>query len=180
MAQRPPYPVSSYYQQPSAQPGSAPVPIGQPQPYPGATHRPRPTTANHGPNHAPNGDTQAKPRQVLMAGGSMVALAALLITPNLGKDQVQESSPFTCVKLEQTQSLVSRDRLKALLETDLQAPKATVQELLKEPYCVMSPGKTEAGQPADREAYPLEFDPQTWLVVLYEGDRYAGYDFRFR
>jgi hypothetical protein len=117
---------------------------------------------------------------MLMVGGSMLALAALLITPNLGKDQGQESSPFTCVKLEQSQSLVSRDRLKALLETDLQAPKATVQELLKQPYCVMSPGKTEGGQPADREAYPLEFDPQTWLVVLYEGDRYAGYDFRFR
>ena len=169
MVQRPPYPVSSYYQRPQ-QPGPAPVPPGLPQPYSGATNRPRPA----------DGDPQAKPRQMLMAGGSMLALAALLITPNLGKDQGQESSPFTCVKLEQSQSLVSRDRLKALLETDLQAPKATVQELLKQPYCVMSPGKTEAGQPADREAYPLEFDPQTWLVVLYEGDRYAGYDFRFR
>ncbi len=178
MAPRPPYPVSSYYQQP--QPAPAPVPAGPPQPYPGAALRPRPTTANHGPNDAPAGDSQAKPRQMLMAGGSVVALAALLIAPNLGKDQVQESSPFACVKLEQTQSLVSRDQLKTLLDTDLQAPKATVQKLLKQPYCVMSPGKTEAGQPADREAYPLEFDPQTWLVVLYEGDRYAGYDFRFR
>ncbi|MGF1516878.1 MAG: hypothetical protein ACFCVB_03610 [Nodosilinea sp.] len=170
MAQRPPYPVSSYYQRPQSQPGPVPMPPGPSQPYPESTNRPQPTAAA-----AP-----AKPRQVLMAGGSVLALAALLITPNLGSDPVQESSPFTCVKLEQTQSLVSRDRLKALLETDLQAPKATVQELLKEPYCVMSPGKTEAGQPADREAYPLEFDPQTWLVVLYEGDRYVGYDFRFR
>lgn len=174
MVQRPPYSVSSHYQPapPSGYPPSAQAGLpgpAYPQPMP-----PRVTT------HAPVDQPKAKPRQVLMAGGSVLALAALLITPNLGSDQVQESSPFTCVKLEQTQSLVSRDQLKTLLETDLQAPKATVQELLKQPYCVMSPGKTEAGQPADREAYPLEFDPQTWLVVLYEGDRYAGYDFRFR
>ncbi|TVQ08136.1 MAG: hypothetical protein EA368_12495 [Leptolyngbya sp. DLM2.Bin27] len=115
-----------------------------------------------------------------MAGGAVLTLAALLVTANLGQEQVQESSPFTCVKIEQTQALVSRDRLKALLDIDLQAPKTQVQALLKEPYCVMAPGQTEAGQPADREAYPLEFDPQTWLVVLYAGDRYAGYDFRFR
>jgi hypothetical protein len=115
-----------------------------------------------------------------MAGGSVLALAALVITPKLNQAQMQEVEPFTCIKQEQTQALVSRDQLKKLLETDFQSPKATVQALLKQPYCVLSPGTTEAGQPADREAYPLEFDPQTWLVVLYEGDRYAGYDFRFR
>ncbi|NJP12002.1 MAG: hypothetical protein HC866_23115 [Leptolyngbyaceae cyanobacterium RU_5_1] len=29
-------------------------------------------------------------------------------------------------------------------------------------------------------AYPLAFDPQTWFIVLYEGDEYAGYSFSFR
>jgi hypothetical protein len=110
----------------------------------------------------------------------MLALAALVVTPKLNQTQVQEVEPFTCIKQEQAQALISRDQLRTLLATELQSPKATVQELLKQPYCVLSPGTTEAGQPADREAYPLEFDPQTWLVVLYEGDRYAGYDFRFR
>ncbi|WP_156119890.1 hypothetical protein [Leptolyngbya sp. KIOST-1] len=121
-----------------------------------------------------------QPRQVLVAGGSVLALAALLITPNLNQETAQEVEPFTCLRQEQPQALVSRDQVKKLLETDLQASKATVQEFLKAPYCVLSPGKTEAGLPADREAYPLEFDPQTWLVVLYDGDRYVGYDFRFR
>ncbi|OKH51195.1 hypothetical protein NIES30_00320 [Phormidium tenue NIES-30] len=115
-----------------------------------------------------------------MAGGSMLALAALLVSPNLDQAKVQEAEAFTCIRQEQPKALVSRDQIKKLLETELQAPKATVQEFLQMPYCVLSPGKTEAGLPADREAYPLEFDPQTWLVVLYEGDRYAGYDFRFR
>lgn len=110
----------------------------------------------------------------------MLALAALLIFPNLNQDQAPEAEAFTCIRQEQPKSLVSRDQLKKLLETDLQAPKATVQGFLNAPYCVLSPGKTEAGLPAEREAYPLEFDPQTWLVVLYDGDRYVGYDFRFR
>lgn len=170
MAQRPPYSVSSHYQPsppPGYQPPGEPLRPGYPQPLP------YPVSA------APR-TPQSKPRQAIMAGGAVLALAALLVIPGLGKDPVQEISPFTCIKIEQTQALVSRDRLKALLEIDLQAPKAKVQELLKEPYCVMAPGQTEAGQLADREAYPLEFDPQTWLVVIYEGNRYAGYDFRFR
>jgi hypothetical protein len=124
--------------------------------------------------------SRPQPRQVLVAGGSVLALAALLITPNLNQEQAQEAGAFTCIRQEQPKSLVSRDQVKKLLETELQATKVTVQEFLNAPYCVLSPGKTEAGLPAEREAYPLEFDPQTWLVVLYDGDRYVGYDFRFR
>jgi hypothetical protein len=37
-----------------------------------------------------------------------------------------------------------------------------------------------AGATSLREAYPLEFDPQTWLVLLYEGDQYTGYRFATR
>ncbi|WP_179228673.1 hypothetical protein [Leptolyngbya ohadii] len=31
---------------------------------------------------------------------------------------------------------------------------------------------------SERAVYPLAFDRQTWLVVLYEGEEYAGYQFR--
>ncbi len=188
MVQHSPYPVSSHYR-PAPQ-GSPPLPGPaqrhqvqhqvqhqqvQPAPGPYGAYPLRPS----GPvPHAPPARPQS--RQVLMAGGSMLALAALVITPQLKTSQVQPAEPFTCIKQENTKALASRDQLKSLLEIELQSPKSTVQSLLQQPYCVLSPGKTEAGQPADREAYPLEFDPQTWLVVLYEGDRYAGYDFRFR
>jgi hypothetical protein len=116
----------------------------------------------------------------MLVGGSMLALAAMVITPQLSQPQQAAVEPFTCIKQENPKAVISRDQLKALLDTGAEAARAQVRELLKAPYCVLSPGQTEAGQPADREAYPLEFDPQTWLVVLYEGDRYAGYDFRFR
>lgn len=110
----------------------------------------------------------------------MLALAALLITPNLNQDQALDAEPFTCIRQEQPQATVSRDQVKKLLETELQDSKATVQGFLNEPYCVLLPSQTEAGLSVEREAYPLEFDLQTWLVVLYDGDRYVGYDFRFR
>ncbi|MEA5447004.1 hypothetical protein VB780_00375 [Leptolyngbya sp. CCNP1308] len=184
MVQRSSYPVSAHYQPQPPQPQPVPpqpvnprsMPPRQVQPH---TYAPRPArrpVAGAFPD-------RPQPRQVLiggMAGGSMLALAALLISPNLDQTKVQDAEAFTCIRQEQPKAVVSRDQVKKLLETDLQAPKATVQEFLQTPYCVLSPGKTEAGLPADREAYPLEFDPQTWLVVLYEGDRYAGYDFRFR
>ena len=174
MDHRSPYSVSSHYR-PAPPPGHsqapAPGPAGAPLPYGG---------------YPAVGVTEAmapaspQSRQVLVVGGSMLALAALVITPRLNQSQVQEVEPFTCMRQEQPKALVSRDQIKTLLATELQTPKATVQGFLTPPDCVLSPGKTEAGLPADREAYPLEFDPQTWLVVLYEGDRYAGYDFRFR
>ncbi|WP_155523583.1 hypothetical protein [Nodosilinea nodulosa] len=180
MVQRSSYPVSSYYRPPVPPQGqlraSQSVP---PQAYPGP--RPYATPAARRPRAAGYADPRPQPRQVLVAGGSMLALAALLITPTLNRDQAQKvADPFTCIRQEQPQALVSRDQLKQLLDTNLQAPKAAIQEFLKAPYCVLSPGTTEAGLPAEREAYPLEFDPQTWLVVLYDGDRYVGYDFRFR
>jgi hypothetical protein len=175
----PPSPFHAPYSQGSYPPPQAPYP--QVSPFTGASYPapPRPAGASR-----PRGQS----RQVLL-GGSMLALAALVITPQINRapngtqsisTQGQSAASFTCFKQENPQALVSRDQVKKLLETDLQASRATVREALKTPYCVLSAGKTEAGEPADREAYPLEFDPDTWLVVLYEGDRYIGYDFRFR
>jgi hypothetical protein len=181
MDQRSPYQVSSHYRPPQGQPqgqalGRAGSPSAQPQPVP--TGHGYPSTRSYG-HDTDLGGTPLRPR-ALVAGGSMLALAALLITPNLSQDRAQEGSASTCIKIEQSKSLVSRDKLAKLLEIDAQATRTTVREILQEPYCVMAEGKTEAGTPAAREAYPLEFDPQTWLVVLYDGDRYTGYDFRFR
>jgi hypothetical protein len=189
-----PFPVSAHYRQPQGQPQGQPQPQSygaapgypppggqiQPQGYGQPMPIPHPQGVYAPPGQAAYRASQAKPRLGLMAGGSMLALAALVITPKLSQSQVEEAAPFTCIKQEQVTALVSRDQLKRLIETDLQTPKGTVREFLQQPYCVLSPGQTQAGQPADREAYPLEFDPQTWLVVLFEGDRYAGYDFRFR
>jgi len=51
--------------------------------------------------------------------------------------------------------------------------------VIAEPYCTLSPVEVREGVTAQREAYPLEFNPETWFVVLYEGEEYAGFDFSF-
>jgi len=75
--------------------------------------------------------------------------------------------------------VVSRQQLSQLLTVPEAASKQDLQTLLQSPYCqVAMPGAEQPSSLSD--AYPLEFDPQTWLIVTYEGDRYARYDFSFR
>ncbi|MFZ4640913.1 MAG: hypothetical protein ACOYMP_11015 [Nodosilinea sp.] len=119
-------------------------------------------------------------RAVVLASGSMLAAATLWLSPH--PTPVIDSQPLTgeCIKIEKIENALSRDRLKALLAVETPAPRATLQALLKDPYCVLKPTTDAQGGGTDRVAYPLEFDPHAWLVVIYQGDRYTGYDFRFR
>ncbi|MFM7469927.1 MAG: hypothetical protein ACKO5P_00210 [Nodosilinea sp.] len=119
-------------------------------------------------------------RAAVLAGGSMVAAAVLGLSPHPA--QMVDSQVMTgeCIKLEKIENSLSRDRLKALLGVQTPAPRATLQALLKVPYCVLKPTTDGQGVAIEREAYPLEFDPQTWVVITYQGDRYTGYDFLFR
>jgi hypothetical protein len=177
MAQHPRQSFSAHYrqQQTSAGPPRPPQSSQSHPPSPawaGDDDLPRPVYRPQRPRPAS--------RKALVAGSSMVALAALWITPNLNRLTTPRVSQDNCLKLEQVQNFVSRDRLKKLLEIEPQAAKATVQEVLKEPYCVLEPTTGQADGPVEREAYPLEFDPSTWLVVLYNNDQYSGYDFSFR
>ena len=75
---------------------------------------------------------------------------------------------------------ISREKLAEFLAVSEREPKAKVQEILQQSYCQMPPIEIRAGVPAERQVYPLAFDPNTWLVVLYEGDEYAGYRFSFQ
>ncbi|MDJ0706264.1 MAG: hypothetical protein QNJ46_23580 [Leptolyngbyaceae cyanobacterium MO_188.B28] len=118
------------------------------------------------------------PAKFLVAGGSMVALAALLINPN----KPQEIAPRIdiCQKRVETSAVLSRAQLSQLLSVPERSAKESVRKIVEAPYCVLQPLELRAGIEAQREAYPLEFDPQTWFVVLYENEEYAGYDFSFR
>ncbi len=141
----------------------------------------------HGGNPGPDRDSPLAPptphpplRAAVLASGSMLAAAALWLSPH--PTPVIDSQAVTgeCIKIEKMENSLSRDRLKALLAVETPAPRATPQALLKAPYCVLKPTTDAQGGVTDREAYPLEFDPQTWLVLIYQGDRYTGYDFLFR
>ena len=66
----------------------------------------------------------------------------------------------------------------ALLAVPERDSKSRSREIIQEPYCTLSALNIRAGVEADREAYPLAFEPNTTLVILYENDEYAGYRFK--
>ncbi|MEL6814895.1 MAG: hypothetical protein AAFP03_08780 [Cyanobacteria bacterium J06598_3] len=160
------------------------------------------------------------PRKVLMAGGSVATLAALVIVPTrVGSQQVALSS---CQEVVQSGAEISRAQVESLLAVPEGSRREAVRQVIDVPYCLLpsrkdnaKPGEQaseQAGeqasenasqnasdQPGDqagdqvggnasasapavieREAYPLAFDPQAWVVVRYAGGEYAGYDFVFK
>lgn len=76
--------------------------------------------------------------------------------------------------------VISREQLAQFLAISERDSKARVEQVLQAPYCQLPSLEIRAGTASERAVYPLAFDPQTWLVVLYEGDEYAGYQFRFQ
>ncbi|MEB3337304.1 MAG: hypothetical protein VKJ46_07585 [Leptolyngbyaceae bacterium] len=108
-----------------------------------------------------------------LTGGSVLAALVLLIDLHGGSHSKRISE--TCEEVIQPKAVLSRAQLAKLLAVPERDKKAKVQAVLKQPYCRLPSLQVRAGVMAEREVYPLAFDPQTWLVILYEGDEYAGY-----
>lgn len=114
----------------------------------------------------------------LLAAGTFVALAGMLINP---RDLLGAKVPDDpCQGTVKSGATLSRDRLAQLLTVSEGDRKDKVRSIIKEPYCTLTTVEVRSGVKSDREAYPLAFDPQTWLIVLYEGNEYRGYAFSFR
>lgn len=123
--------------------------------------------------------THVKP---LLAGGLIFAVLGLmfdfqgmrsLITP------AQTVQAGECEAIIQTDAQLTREQLAQLLAIPERDSKARVREIVSEPYCTLPALNVRSGVAAEREAYPLAFDPKTQLVILYENDEYAGYRFNF-
>lgn len=115
----------------------------------------------------------------VLAGGSVVAAFGMLADPS---GVLSSLSPVkdVCQEVVQSRRVLSREELSRLLAIPEGSNREQVRQTLKQPYCKLQASNRIAGGTAQREAYPLAFDPQTWLVVLYEGDQYTGYSFSFR
>lgn len=118
----------------------------------------------------------------LLAGGLIFAVLGLmfdfqgmrsLITPT------QTAQAGECEAIIQTEAQLTREQLAQLLAIPERDSKARVREIVSEPYCTLPALNVRSGVAAEREAYPLAFDPKTQLVILYENDEYAGYRFSF-
>jgi len=115
----------------------------------------------------------------MLAGGSVVAAFGLLGDP---RALLSNPAPVrdVCQEVVQSKATLSRDELSRLLTVPERSNKSQIRQVVQAPYCKLAPLSVRSGATAQREAYPLAFDNQTWLVVLYEGDEYAGYSFSFR
>lgn len=116
----------------------------------------------------------------LLAGGSMLALMGMLIDMRQVIKFPGQTASTVCEAIVQPQAVLSRAQLSQLLSVPERDSKESVRAIVAEPYCNLPAVELRAGVPAEREAYPLEFDPKTWFVVLYENNEYAGYDFVFQ
>ncbi len=82
-----------------------------------------------------------------------------------------------CAKVVQADATLSRAALGKLLTVAEGTSRAQIRAIVKSPYCTLAPLTVRVGATTEREAYPLAFKPDTWLVVIYEGNSYAGFDF---
>jgi hypothetical protein len=118
-----------------------------------------------------------------LAGGVLFAALGFLVDFQGMRQWVARSGAQQpaeqCEAIVQTNARLSRDQLAKLLTVPERDDKASIREIISEPYCRLPALQVRAGVKAEREAYPLAFDPGTQLVILYEDDEYAGYRFRF-
>ena len=75
---------------------------------------------------------------------------------------------------------LSREQLAQFLTVSERDTRERVVQIVGQPYCQLSSLQVRAGVTAERQVYPLAFDPQTRLVILYEGNEYAGYRFNYQ
>lgn len=115
----------------------------------------------------------------LFFGGTLLSAIGLLVSQPEAKPPQPAPDPNRfCQEVVQPEAVVSRDQLARLLTVPERGERPKVREIVKEPYCRMPTLNIRAGAATERDAYPLAFDPNTWLVVLYEEEAYVGYGFK--
>lgn len=128
----------------------------------------------------------------LIACGLVIALISLMLDPNRVEALISNSLSFTgsenksiknfkdsCETDVVDSAKLSREQLLSLLAVPERESKARIREIVQVPYCQLPAINVRAGVDAQREAYPLAFDPDVALVILYENDEYAGYRFKY-
>lgn len=119
-------------------------------------------------------------KSLLPAAASLIAVAVVGQGQifNVGRSTIPSASSETCEAIIRSDARIGRDQLAKLLTIPERDSKENVRKVVSEPYCRLPAIQIRAGVEAEREVYPLAFDPSTHLILLYEGDEYAGYRFK--
>ncbi|MEL6129909.1 MAG: hypothetical protein AAFR24_03065 [Cyanobacteria bacterium J06627_3] len=134
-------------------------------------------------NTPPRPQSQRLGSKPLVAASLTMILVALLVDFDGIKTVLSSTPTFNqqsdCNAVVSNDAKLSREQLATLLTIPERDAKTRVRQIVSEPYCQLPTLKVRSGVEAEREAYPLAFDPGTTLVILYENDEYAGYRFSF-
>ena len=96
------------------------------------------------------------------------------------QDQAATAKEHLCQDIIASQAVLSRQQLTQLLTIPERENRQAIDAIAEDPYCTLTTIEVRAGVMAERTAYPLAFDPNTWLVVLYEEEEYVGYGFKLQ
>ncbi|MBD1909549.1 MULTISPECIES: hypothetical protein [unclassified Leptolyngbya] len=117
----------------------------------------------------------------LLMGGLIFAFVGLVFDfRGLLPGRATHTSYEACQGEVNAQVALSREQLAQLLAIPERDTKERVTAAIGTPYCQLQTLQVRAGVTAERQVYPLAFDPDTRLVVLFEGNEYAGYRFNFQ
>ncbi|MEM6256228.1 MAG: hypothetical protein AAF821_25220 [Cyanobacteria bacterium P01_D01_bin.156] len=117
-------------------------------------------------------------RYRLLAGTACIVFGASL---GLGlRFQSASAKKDLCQNIVSSQTVLSRQQLTQLLTVPERENRQAIETIVEAPYCTLNAIEVRAGVTAERAAYPLAFDPNTWLVVLYENEEYVGYGFKLQ
>lgn len=117
------------------------------------------------------------PLVLLLLSATVAAAIKLLwqFNPNLlSMTAFKSTEELQCAEVVTPDAVLSRERILKLMAIAEGTTKTRVRSVLKAPYCRLKPITVRAGVAAEREVYPLEFDPKIWVIVLYEEDNYVG------
>jgi hypothetical protein len=119
-------------------------------------------------------------RYFFAAGWGIATMSLLLNVGTYLKADAASAKKDNCQKIVQSSAVLSRAQLGKILTVPERSNQQTVRDIVAEPYCQLPSLEIRDGVTAIREAYPLAFAPSTWLVMLYEGEEYAGFSFSFQ
>ena len=79
-----------------------------------------------------------------------------------------------CTQMLNPGTRISRPSLAWLIGLPVGSAQAQVTGRLGTPYCLL-----EGSGGLTQFAYPCEWEPSTWLVITFQDEQYAGYEFSF-
>lgn len=119
-------------------------------------------------------------RHRLISGSVLVLLGFGLGLGLRFQAKAASASQDLCQTIVSSQAVLSRQQLTQLLTVPERENRQAIEDIAQDPYCTLAAIEVRAGVKAERTAYPLAFDPNTWLVVLYEAEEYVGYGFKLQ